>query len=139
MRIKPAFTKKKIYKSIRILTINLPEKFLKQKWGHHSFMKKPQYLILVCNSYRVAGDAQGACNKKGASTMLQYISEEASDRGLDVAVTTTACLNVCSQGPVMVIQPNNYWYGGVSSEEVIDEILDALEEGECCEKYSIAD
>ncbi|VBB44702.1 2Fe-2S ferredoxin [uncultured Paludibacter sp.] len=102
-------------------------------------MKKPKYLILVCNSYRVAGDAQGACNKKGASSMLQYISEEASDRGLDVAVTTTACLNVCSQGPVMVIQPNNYWYGGVSSENVIDEILDALEDNECCEKYSIAD
>ena len=71
--------------------------------------------------------------------MLQYIAEEASDRGLDVVVTTTACLNVCSQGPVMVIQPSNYWYGGVTGEEVIDEILDALEEGELCEKYSIAD
>lgn len=71
--------------------------------------------------------------------MLQYISEEASDRGLDVVVTTTACLNVCSQGPVMVIQPNNYWYGGVSGEDVIDEILDALENDELCEKYSIAD
>ena len=53
-------------------------------------MKKPQYHILVCNSFRVAGDAQGACNKKGASSLLQYISEEASDRGLDVAVSTTA-------------------------------------------------
>jgi len=102
-------------------------------------MKKPQYMILVCNSYRVAGDAQGACNKKGATAMLQYIAEEASDRGLDVVVTTTACLNVCSQGPVIVVQPNNYWYGGVTGEDVIDEILDALEEGECCEKYSIAD
>jgi (2Fe-2S) ferredoxin len=71
--------------------------------------------------------------------MLQYISEEAADRGLDVVVTTTACLNVCSQGPVMVIQPCNYWYGGVTGEAVIDEILDALEEGELCEKYSIAD
>jgi len=48
-------------------------------------------------------------------------------------------LNVCSQGPVMVIQPNNYWYGGVTGEDVIDEILDSLEEGELCEKYSIAD
>jgi (2Fe-2S) ferredoxin len=38
-----------------------------------------------------------------------------------------------------VIQPSNYWYGGVTGEEVIDEILDALEEGELCEKYSIAD
>lgn len=71
--------------------------------------------------------------------MLQYISEEAADRGLDVVVTTTACLNVCSQGPVMVIQPCNYWYGSVTGEDVIDEILDALEEGELCEKYSIAD
>lgn len=102
-------------------------------------MKKPDYHILVCNSFRVAGDAQGACNKKGASALLQYISEEASDRGLDVAVSTTACLNVCSQGPVMVIHPNNFWYGGVESEAVIDEILDALEENELCEKYSIAD
>lgn len=102
-------------------------------------MKKPDYHILVCNSYRVAGDAQGACNKKGAVNLLQYLSEEASDRGLDVAVSTTACLNVCTQGPVMVIHPNNFWYGGIDSEDKIDEILDALEEGELCEKYSIAD
>jgi (2Fe-2S) ferredoxin len=102
-------------------------------------MKKPNYHILVCNSYRVAGDAQGACNKKGASSLLQYISEEASDRGLDVAVSTTACLNVCSQGPVLVVHPNNYWYGGVDSEEVIDEILDALENNEPCRKYLISD
>lgn len=102
-------------------------------------MKKPEYLILLCNSYRVAGDSQGACNKKGATQLLQYVSEEAADRGLDVAVTTTACLNVCAQGPVMVVQPNNYWYGGVESEDDIDTILDALEEGEAADKYLIAD
>jgi (2Fe-2S) ferredoxin len=102
-------------------------------------MKKPEYLILLCNSYRVAGDAQGACNKKGATDLLQYVTEEAADRGLDVAVSTTACLNVCAQGPVLVIQPNNQWYGGVDSEEKIDEILDALEEGGIVEELSIAD
>ena len=102
-------------------------------------MKKPQYHILLCNSFRVSGDALGACNKKGASALLQYISEEASDRGLDVAVSTTACLNVCTQGPVMVIHPYNFWYGGVESEAVVDEIFDSLESDELCEKYSIAD
>jgi uncharacterized protein (DUF427 family) len=45
-------------------------------------MKKPTYHILVCNSYRIAGDAQGACNKKGATELIQYITEEASDRDL---------------------------------------------------------
>ncbi len=101
-------------------------------------MKKPEYHILVCNSYRVAGDAQGYCNKNGAGDLIQYISEECADRGLDVAVSSTACLNVCSQGPVMVIHPNNYWYGGIN-EDKIDEILDALEEGEAVGDYLIAD
>ncbi|MFI3266354.1 MAG: (2Fe-2S) ferredoxin domain-containing protein [Rikenellaceae bacterium] len=102
-------------------------------------MKKPTYHILVCNSYRVAGDAQGACNKKGAASLLQYIAEEAADRGLDVAVSSTACLNVCSQGPVMVVHPNNDWYGGVESEDIVDEILDAIEDGVPCEKYLISE
>ncbi len=101
-------------------------------------MKKPEFHILVCNSYRVAGDAQGYCNKNGAGDLIQYISEECADRGLDVAVSSTACLNVCSQGPIMVIHPNNYWYGAIS-EEKIDEILDALEEGKAVEEYLIAD
>ncbi len=101
-------------------------------------MKKPDYHILVCNSYRVAGDAQGYCNKNGSADFIQYISEECSDRGLDVAVSTTACLNVCSQGPIMVIQPLNLWYGAIT-EEKIDEILDALEEGSAVEEYLIAD
>ena len=102
-------------------------------------MKKPEYHILVCNSFRVAGDAQGVCNKKGASDLLQYIQEEAVDRGLDVAVTSTACLNVCAQGPAMVIQPNNYWYGEVDSEDKIDSILDSLEENEAFEELIISD
>jgi len=101
-------------------------------------MKKPTYHILVCNSFRVAGDAQGACNKKGATGLIQYITEEATDRGLDVAVSSTGCLNVCSEGPVIVIHPNNLWYGKVENEAAIDEILDALEDGESCEKYLIS-
>ncbi len=101
-------------------------------------MKKPEVHILVCNSYRVAGDAQGFCNKNGAANFIPYIMEECVDRGIDATVTSTGCLNVCSQGPVMVIHPNNWWYGGLT-EERIDEILDALEEGEAVEEYLIAD
>ncbi len=102
-------------------------------------MKKPEYHILVCNSYRVTGEAKGYCNKEGAGNFLQYIMEECVDRGIDAAVSSTACLNLCSQGPIMVIHPNNIWYGGVNSEEIIDEILDALEEDDVAEKYLISE
>lgn len=101
-------------------------------------MKKPDYMIMVCNSYRVAGDAQGFCNKQGATSFVQYISEECSDRGINAVVTSTACLSVCSQGPVVVIQPNNFWYGGVT-EDKLDEILDALEEDKAVNEYLITD
>jgi (2Fe-2S) ferredoxin len=101
-------------------------------------MKKPDYHILICNSYRVAGDAKGFCNKNGGAEFIQYVTEECNDRGIDAAVSSTACLNVCSQGPIMVIQPNNFWYGAITTER-IDEILNALEEGEAVEEYLISE
>jgi len=102
-------------------------------------MRKPQYHILLCNSYRLTGQTQGACNVKGAADLLPYIVDECADRGLDVTVTTTACMNNCSQGPIMVIHPLNAWYGEVDTKAKIDEILDALEDDEACKKYLISD
>lgn len=102
-------------------------------------MKKPAYHILVCNSFRLSGEAQGYCNKQGAPKLLQYITEECADRGIDVAVSTTGCLNLCSQGPILVVQPNNDWYGKVSTEDAIDAILDGIEAGEPCKEYLISE
>lgn len=102
-------------------------------------MKKPAFHILVCNSYRIAGGAQGACNRKNAPAMIQYLTEGAADRGLDVAVSSTACLNVCAQGPIVVVHPQNVWYGGIESEDAMDEILDAIENGTVADKYVISE
>ena len=91
-------------------------------------MHKPQYHFFLCNSYRANGEPQGVCNKKGAPDLLQYLQSEVSDRGLDAVVSTTSCLNVCEQGPVMVVYPNALWYFGIT-EQKIDEILDGIEDG----------
>ncbi len=99
-------------------------------------MDKPDYHIFVCNSFRMSGEPQGICNKKGAANLMQYIEEEVLDRGMDAMISATGCLKVCDRGPAIVIYPQNYWYGNVT-EEAIDAILDALEEGEACEEYLI--
>lgn len=101
-------------------------------------MKKPKYHIFLCNSYRVSGDSQGACNKKDAPGLLQYTAEAVSDRGIDAAVSTTGCLNVCGEKPVMVIYPNAYWYGNIS-EDAIDAILDALEQNQPAQDYLLCE
>ncbi len=100
-------------------------------------MKKPAYHILVCNSYRISGEAQGACNRKNAPSLIHYMIESAADRGLDMVVSGTGCLNLCAQGPVIVIHPGNTWYGGITEESQMDEILDAIENGTTVDKYVI--
>jgi (2Fe-2S) ferredoxin len=92
-------------------------------------MAKPQYHILVCNSFRLSGEPQGVCNKKGAADLLQYLEEEIINRGLDAQVSSTGCLKVCDRGPAMVVYPAGWWFGQVT-EEKIDEVLDALDNGE---------
>jgi (2Fe-2S) ferredoxin len=92
-------------------------------------MHKPQYHFFLCNSFRVNGEPQGACNRKGCVDLLQHLQGEISDRGIDAIVSTTSCLNVCEKGPILVVYPNAWWYHGVT-EDKVDQILDALEEGE---------
>ena len=100
-------------------------------------MQKPKYHFFLCNSFRVNGDPQGSCNRKGAPDLLQYLQTEIADRTIDAIVSTSSCLNVCEKGPILVIYPDEYWYSDVT-EEKIDEILDALETGQAVPALIIA-
>jgi len=97
-------------------------------------MQKPDHHFLVCASFR-GTEAKGMCLKRESLELVPYLQEEMTDRGLNGMVSTTGCLNLCDDGPVMVVYPQAYWYRGVDSQEVVDEILDALEEGKPAEKY----
>lgn len=99
-------------------------------------MNKPQWHFFLCSSFRVSGEPQGACHRKGSVKLLQYLQSEIGDRGLDAVVSTTSCLNVCEKGPVLLVYPQGWWYGEVT-EERIDEILDALEEGNSVDSLRI--
>lgn len=102
-------------------------------------MQKPKHHIFVCASFRASGDPQGICHKKGAAGFLPYIENEILDRGLeDVVVSSTGCLKACDHGPVMAVYPENIWYANVESEDAVDEILDALEDGGVAEEYVLA-
>ena len=103
-------------------------------------MERPKHHIFVCSSFRASGEIKGMCNKKGSTDLLPYIENEILDRGMaDVLLTSTGCMKQCDNGPIMVIYPENYWYGDVDSEEKIDEILDALEDGEAAPEYLLSD
>ncbi len=96
-------------------------------------MERPNHHIFVCASFRVAGEAKGVCHRKDSTGLLQYLQSELSDRDMsDVQVSTTGCLNLCEKGPVMIVYPENHWYGEIT-EEKIDDILDRMQEGQPAE------
>ena len=53
-----------------------------------------------------------------------------------VTVSSTACLKACDRGPIMIVHPDNVWYGKVN-EEAIDSILEAMEAGETAKEYEL--
>lgn len=106
-----------------------------QHEGDVGTMEKPQYLINVCASFRVKGEAKGICHKKGSHNLLGYMEEGILDRDIDARVVSTGCLKQCEDGPVVVIMPNNWWYKEIDSEDKVDALLDALENGEACEDH----
>jgi (2Fe-2S) ferredoxin len=102
-------------------------------------MKVPKHHLFVCGGFRTRGDAQGACTKKGSLSLVQYLENELVDRDLeDTMVSSTGCLKLCDRGPVLMVYPEGYWYGNVD-EDSLDEILDALEEGEPATEYLLTD
>jgi (2Fe-2S) ferredoxin len=101
-------------------------------------MEKPKHHIFVCGSFRVAGDPKGICHRKDSGALVQYLETEVSDRGFDgVTVSSAGCLNLCEQGPVIVVYPEGFWYGKMD-EEKIDQVLDALAEGKPAEALLLA-
>jgi (2Fe-2S) ferredoxin len=55
---------------------------------------------------------------------------------IDVSVTATGCLKACDRGPILVVYPDNLWFGGIENEEAVDAVLDSLETG-AASKYEL--
>jgi (2Fe-2S) ferredoxin len=93
-------------------------------------MQKPKYHIFVCTSSRANGQQKGFCHaKEGVDIMAKFMEEIAErDIGGEVFLSNTGCFGICEKGPVVVVYPDNVWYGSVTSDDVT-EILDQHIEG----------
>jgi (2Fe-2S) ferredoxin len=102
-------------------------------------MNKPQHHLFICGSARATGELKGVCCNKASIDLLSYTQGEIQDRMLDgVEVSMTGCLNMCNRGPVIIDYPGGHFYEK-GTEALIDDILDAIEDGELCETNLIED
>ena len=81
--------------------------------------------VFFCTNQRENGSA--CCEQAGASKIRAYAKARIKQLGMSgkdkVRINTAGCLDRCSEGPVMVIYPDEVWYTYIDQLDV-DEIID---------------
>ena len=83
-------------------------------------MNKPKFHIFVCTSSRINGQQKGYCHSKESVDLVMKFMEEIEERDLggEVFVTNTGCFGICEKGPIVVVYPDNVWYGSVTADDI---------------------
>lgn len=87
-------------------------------------MPKFQRHVFVCTNERDASDARGCCAARGAHEVAEAFKKKLHEAGLKriVRPNKAGCLDQCAHGAVVVVYPEQVWYGGVTAADV-DEII----------------
>jgi len=77
-------------------------------------------MIFVCTNVREDGRVACANPGRGGDKICEKLKAAVKEKGLkgSVRVASSGCLDLCEQGPNLVIFPDNIWYDGVSIQDV---------------------
>ena len=72
--------------------------------------------IFVCENERAEGDCCAAQGKK----IKEKLKELVKEKGLSsvLRVSRSGCLDVCAQGPNVLLMPDNIWFNQVSESDI---------------------
>lgn len=103
-------------------------------------MPKRSHYLFVCTNRRPEGHPKGSCATSGSEAVHAALKDALAKRGIAKNIAracSSSCLDVCHRGVVIAVEPDGYFYGGVTLEDV-PAIVDALEKGERVERLVIA-
>ena len=103
-------------------------------------MGKPEHHLFVCQNERAADNPRGSCKARGSEAVLKCFKEALKERGLRqrIEFDGSTCLDTCAWGPVIVVYPENVWYGRVTVDDV-PEIIEAIAAGTVVERLLVPD
>ncbi|MHC4556960.1 MAG: NADH-quinone oxidoreductase subunit NuoF, partial [Planctomycetota bacterium] len=86
--------------------------------------------ILICAT---------GCRALGAQGVAVKFRERLGSLSLDkqVSVVETGCIGMCARAPVMLIEPYEYLYGGVSAEDIDEIISTTIQKGKAVERLAV--
>ena len=104
-------------------------------------MAKPEIQILVCTNERPPDARKPSCRPRGGLELYRRFKDEVRHRGIRdrVMVVRTGCLKHCSRGITVNIWPANFWYRGVTLDDVEEIVERSVIGGEDVERLRMPD
>ena len=90
----------------------------------------------VCINQREEDHPKGSCTARGSEDVHRALKEQLSARGLaktDARVCRSSCLDQCSSGVCILVEPDHFFYGRVTTADV-PEIVAGIVNGERVER-----
>lgn len=101
--------------------------------------QRARYLF-VCINRREPGHEKGCCAEKGSEAIRAALKERLAARGLaklEARACTSSCLDQCSSGVCILVEPDHFFYGRVTLADV-PEIVEALASGQRVERLVLS-
>jgi (2Fe-2S) ferredoxin len=99
-------------------------------------MPQRERYLFVCINRRDEGHAKGSCTARGSEDVHRALKEQLSARGLariEARVCTSSCLDQCSSGVCILVEPDHFLYGRVTVADV-PEIVAGIVSGQRVER-----
>lgn len=82
--------------------------------------------LFVCTNRRPEGATKPSCGLRGGDSIRAALKKAIAKRGLNGTIRANAagCLDVCEEGPAIVVYPEGVWYVGVTEDDV-EEIVES--------------
>lgn len=92
--------------------------------------------VLVCTNRRDPDNPKGSCAQKGSEAVLERFKKGLHERGLKgrMRANASGCLDQCARGCVVLVYPEQAWYGGVTVDDVAEIIETHLLGGRLVER-----
>jgi (2Fe-2S) ferredoxin len=102
-------------------------------------MAKLKRHIFICTNSRPADNPKGSCAAKGSEALRDQMAGELAKRGLlkMMRANKAGCLDCCECGPVIVVYPEQVWYGNVTPSDIPEIVEKHLVNGEVVERLLI--
>jgi (2Fe-2S) ferredoxin len=87
-----------------------------------------QRYLFVCTNRRADDDPKGSCAARGSEEIREALKEQLKARGLarlNARACKSSCLDQCSSGVCILVEPGHFFYGRVTLADV-PEIVEAL-------------